>query len=81
MDYQTMTVQDLRTEARKRNLAPGVQIAGASKATLVSALTSGTWPASAPASDPAAALTAALAALMLAPGLDEDRVRALIRWA
>lgn len=73
-----MTVQDLRTEARRRNLAPGVQIAGASKATLVSALTSGTWPAG-PSADPAAALTAALAALMPSPGLDEDRVRAIVR--
>lgn len=74
-----MTVQDLRTEARKRNLAPGVQIAGASKATLIQALTSGTWPAQAPASDPAAALSAALLALMPAPGLDEDRVRSIVR--
>lgn len=74
-----MTVQDLRTEARKRNLAPGVQIAGASKATLIQGLTSGTWPAAAPASDAAAQLTAALAALMPAPGIDEDRVRAIVR--
>ena len=73
-----MTVQDLRTEARKRNLAPGVQIAGASKATLTAALTSGTWPASA-ANDPAAQLTAALAALMPAPGIDEDAVRRIVR--
>jgi len=79
MDYTTLTVQDLRTEARKRNLASGMTIAGASKATLIQALTSGVWPAPAPASDPAAALTAALAALMPAPGLDEDRVRQLIR--
>lgn len=74
-----MTVQDLRTEARKRNLAPGVQIAGASKATLIQGLTSGTWPAAAPASDAAAQLTAALAALMPAPGIDEDAVRRIVR--
>jgi cobaltochelatase CobS len=79
MDYNAMTVQDLRTEARKRNLASGVMIAGASKAALTQALTSGTWPAGSPATDPAAALTAALAALMPAPGLDEERVRQLIR--
>jgi hypothetical protein len=78
MDFTTLTVQDLRTEARKRNLASGMTIAGASKATLIQALTSGVWPA-VPSTDPAAALTAALAALMPAPGLDEDRVRALIR--
>ena len=78
MDYQNMTVQDLRTEARKRNLAPGVQIAGASKAALIQGLTSGTWPASA-ATDPAAQITAALLSMMPAPGLDEDRVRAIVR--
>lgn len=78
MTYETMTVQDLRTEARKRNLAPGVQIAGASKATLIQGLTSGTWPASA-ATDPAAQITAALLSMMPAPGLDEDRVRAIVR--
>ena len=78
MDYNSMTVQDLRTEARRRNLAPGTQIAGASKAALIQGLSSGTWPTVA-ATDPAAQLTAALAALMPSPGLDEDRVRALIR--
>lgn len=78
MTYETMTVQDLRAEARKRNLAPGTIIAGASKATLVSALTSGTWPAG-PAIDPAAQITAALAALMPAPGIDEDAVRRIVR--
>lgn len=79
MDYNQLTVSDLRAEARKRNLGTGLQVAGASKATLVQALTSGTWPAPAPATDPAAALTAALAALMPSPGLDEERVRAIIR--
>jgi cobaltochelatase CobS len=79
MDYNAMTVQDLRTEARKRNLASGVMIAGASKAALTQALTSGVWPAGSPATDPAAALSAALLAMMPAPGLDEERVRALIR--
>ena len=74
-----MTVQALRAEANQRNIGTGGQRAVASKAQLVQALTSGTWPASVPASDPAAALSAALAALMPAPGLDEERVRALIR--
>ena len=64
MDFTTLTVQDLRTEARKRNLASGMAIAGASKAVLIQALTSGVWPAPAPAQDPAAALSAALLAMM-----------------
>ncbi len=79
MDFTTLTVQDLRTEARKRNLASGMTIAGASKAVLIQALTSGVWPAGAGPQDPAAALTAALAALMPAPGIDEDAVRRIVR--
>jgi cobaltochelatase CobS len=79
MDFTTLTVQDLRTEARKRNLASGVTIAGASKATLVEALTSGTWPAGAGPQDPAAALSAALLAMMPKAGMDEDAVRRIVR--
>lgn len=78
MNYETMTVADLRAEARKRNLAPGTQIAGASKAALIQGLTTGTWPAPA-ATDPAAQLTAALLSLMPAPGIDEDAVRRIVR--
>ncbi len=78
-DIETATVQALRDECRKLKLGTGMQVAGASKATLQTALRTNAWPAPAPASDPAAALTAALAALMPAPGLDEERVRALIR--
>ena len=74
-----MTVQALRAEANQRNIGTGGQRAVASKAALIQALTSGVWPAGVPASDPAAALSAALLAMMPAPGLDEDRVRALIR--
>ena len=78
-DIETATVQALRDECRKLKLGTGMQIAGASKATLQTALRANAWPAGSPATDPAAALTAALAALMPAPGLDEDRVRQLIR--
>ena len=78
-DIDTATVQALRDECRKLKLGTGMQVAGASKATLQTALRTNAWPAGSPASDPAAALTAALAALMPAPGLDEERVRALIR--
>jgi cobaltochelatase CobS len=78
-DIETATVQALRDECRKLKLGTGMQVAGASKATLQSALRTNAWPAGSPATDPAAALTAALAALMPAPGLDEDRVRQLIR--
>ena len=74
-----MTVQALRAEANQRNIGTGGQRAVASKAQLVQALTSGVWPAGAVVNDPAAALSAALLAMMPAPGLDEDRVRALIR--
>jgi len=73
-----MTVQALRAEANQRNIGTGGQRAVASKAALITALTSGVWPAGA-ATDAAAQLTAALAALMPTPGLDEERVRALIR--
>ena len=78
MDYNAMTVQDLRTEANQRKIGTGGQRAVASRAQLIQACTTGVWPAG-PSTDPAAALTAALAALMPAPGLDEERVRALIR--
>lgn len=78
-DIETATVQALRDECRKLKLGTGMQVAGASKATLQTALRTNAWPAGSPATDPAAALTAALAALMPAPGLDEDRVRQLIR--
>jgi DNA polymerase III delta prime subunit len=79
MDYQNMTVQALRAEANQRNIGTGGQRAVASKAQLIQALTSGTWPASVPASDPAAALSAALLAMMPTPGIDEDRVRQIVR--
>jgi hypothetical protein len=79
MDYQNMTVQALRAEANQRNIGTGGQRAVASKAQLVQALTSGVWPAGSPSSDPAAALSAALLAMMPAPGLDEDRVRQIVR--
>jgi cobaltochelatase CobS len=78
-DIDTATVQALRDECRKLKLGTGMQIAGASKATLQTALRSNAWPAPAPAQDPAAALTAALAALMPAPGIDEDAVRRIVR--
>jgi len=78
-DIDTATVQALRDECRKLKLGTGMQVAGASKATLQAALRTNTWPASVPSSDPAAALSAALLAMMPAPGLDEERVRALIR--
>jgi len=70
-----MTVQDLRTEAKQRNIGSGTWRAGASRAALIQGLTTGV----APVADAAAQLTAALAALMPAPGIDEERVRALIR--
>ena len=73
-----MTVQALRAEANQRNIGTGGQRAVASKAQLVQALTSGAWPAGA-VNDPAAALSAALLAMMPTPGIDEDRVRQLIR--
>jgi cobaltochelatase CobS len=79
MDYQNMTVQALRAEANQRNIGTGGQRAVASKAQLVQALTSGTWPAGSPVSDPAAALSAALLAMMPAPGIDEDAVRRIVR--
>jgi len=79
MDYSNMTVQALRAEANQRNIGTGGQRAVASKAQLVAALTSGTWPASVPASDPAAALSAALLAMMPTPGIDEDAVRRIVR--
>jgi hypothetical protein len=78
MDYNAMTVQDLRTEANQRKIGTGGQRAVASRAQLIQACTTGVWPAG-PSTDAAAQLTAALAALMPAPGLDEERVRALIR--
>ncbi len=56
-----------------------MQVAGASKATLQSALRSNAWPASVPASDPAAALSAALLAMMPPAGIDEDAVRRIVR--
>ena len=74
-----MTVQALRAEANQRNIGTGGQRAVASKAQLVQALTSGTWPAGSPVSDPAAALSAALLAMMPAPGIDEDAVRRIVR--
>ena len=70
-----MTVQALRALAIERNIGSGTWRAGASKAALIQGLTSGVTPAS----DPAAALSAALLAMMPTPGLDEDRVRQLIR--
>ena len=79
MEYQNMTVQALRAEANQRNIGTGGQRAVASKAQLVQALTSGTWPAGSPASDPAAALSAALLAMMPTPGIDEDAVRRIVR--
>jgi cobaltochelatase CobS len=78
-DIETATVQALRDECRKLKLGTGMQIAGASKATLQSALRTNAWPAPAPAQDPAAALSAALLALMPAPGIDEDAVRRIVR--
>jgi hypothetical protein len=78
-DIDTATVQALRDECRRLKLGTGMQVAGASKVTLQTALRSNAWPAGVPASDPAAALSAALLAMLPAPGLDEDRVRALIR--
>jgi hypothetical protein len=78
-DIETATVQALRDECRKLKLGTGMQVAGASKATLQSALRTNAWPAGSPATDPAAALSAALLAMMPAPGLDEERVRQLIR--
>ena len=78
-DIETATVQALRDECRKLKLGTGMQVAGASKATLQSALRTNAWPAGSPATDPAAALTAALAALMPPPGIDEDAVRRIVR--
>ena len=64
MDYQNATVQELRTLCRERNIGSGTLIAGASKATLVEALTSGRWPQTAgPSPDAAAALMQALSRL------------------
>ena len=78
--YDTMTVSDLRTACRERGIGSGTLIAGASKATLVEALTSGRWPATAgPSPDAAQALASALALMMPKQGLDEDRVRAIVR--
>lgn len=74
-----MTVQALRDECRRAGVGTGMQVAGASKSVLISALKAGRWPAAVPPSDPAAALSAALLALMPAPGLDEDRVREIVR--
>jgi hypothetical protein len=79
MDYQNMTVQALRAEANQRNIGTGGQRAVASKAALITALTSGVWPAGVPATDPAAALSAALLAMMPTPGIDEDAVRRIVR--
>ena len=74
-----MTVQALRAEANQRNIGTGGQRAVASKAALIQALTSGTWPAGAAVTDPAAALSAALLAMMPTPGIDEDAVRRIVR--
>jgi hypothetical protein len=80
MNYNDMTVQDLRTACRERGIGSGTLIAGASKATLVEALTSGRWPQTAgPSPDAAQALAQALALMMPKPGMDEDRVRAIVR--
>jgi hypothetical protein len=80
MDYQNATVQELRTLCRERNIGSGTLIAGASKATLVEALTSGRWPQTAgPSPDAAQALAQALALMMPKQGIDEDRVRAIVR--
>ncbi len=80
MNYDTMTVQDLRTACRERGIGSGTLIAGASKATLVEALQTGRWPQSAgPSPDAAQALAQALALMMPKQGLDEERVRAIVR--
>jgi hypothetical protein len=79
MEYNQMTVQALRAEANQRNIGTGGQRAVASKAQLVTALTSGVWPAGAAVTDPAAALSAALLAMLPAPGIDEDAVRRIVR--
>lgn len=78
--YETMTVADLRTACRERGIGSGTLIAGASKATLVEALTSGRWPAVAgPSPDAAAALASALALMMPKAGIDEEAVRRIVR--
>jgi len=80
MNYNDMTVSDLRTLCRERGIGSGTIIAGASKATLVEALTSGRWPQTAgPSPDAAAQLMAALSAMMPKPGIDEDAVRRIVR--
>jgi len=80
MNYDTMTVSDLRTACRERGIGSGTIIAGASKATLVEALQTGRWPQTAgPSPDAAQALAQALALMMPKPGMDEERVRAIVR--
>ena len=44
MDYNTLTVSELRKLAAERGLGTGVARAGASKAQLVQAITTGSWP-------------------------------------
>jgi cobaltochelatase CobS len=78
-EIDSATVTALRDECRRLKLGTGMQVAGASKATLQSALRSNAWPASVPASDPAAALSAALLAMMPPAGIDEDAVRRIVR--
>jgi cobaltochelatase CobS len=80
MNYDTMTVQDLRTACRERGIGSGTLIAGASKATLVEALQTGRWPqTTGPSPDAAQALAQALALMMPKQGIDEEAVRRIVR--
>lgn len=85
-EYHKMTVADLRKAAKERNLGTGMQRAGASKETLVSALECGSWPAEAPrpalpAGPEALAQLATLLAALVPPSVTEEQVRAIAEEA
>lgn len=80
MEYQSMSVKELRTLCRERLLGTGVWRAGASKEALVGALESGVVSAGSSAGpDLGAVIASAIADYLPASALDEKRVVELIR--
>ena len=85
-NYRDMSVAMLRSMAKEKGLGTGLQRAGASKATLVTALETGVWVAEAPAAPADAAAPSAETAVQLAAlisqlaggAVNEERVQRMI---